>query len=114
MQSLKAYINDITQSHDLTADELVDAANEFNAMQQFLRSVKVSWTVEMNAPEAGEIPAFLDEAIDNINSAIQEQADYLEKMEKYFLSIEDETRQDQEDEAGYVREVSSPYLSGRI
>ena len=110
MQSLKAYINDITQSHDLTADELVDAANEFNAMQQFLRSVKVSWTVEMNAPEAGEIPAFLDEAVDNINSAIQEQADYLEKMEKYFLSIEDETRQDQEDEARYISDVRGRVL----
>ena len=110
MQSLKAYINDITQSHDLTADELVDAANEFNAMQQFLRSVKVSWTVEMNAPEAGEIPAFLDEAIDNINSAIQGQADYLEKMEKYFLSIEDETRQDQEDEARYISDVRGRVL----
>ena len=111
-KALNDYIEEITSTEGLSAEELIDNANDLGRAARFLRNVNFQWTVDMAAPDAYDLPAFLDAALDEINSKIQEHADYLLKQEQYFIDCAEETEADDLAEAGYIRDVSS--LAGRI
>lgn len=119
MQALIDYIEDLTNTSGLSSQELIDAANDFNGMVAYMRGISVTWTAGglLDNPKnagAGEIPAFIDDAIELVNSKIQELADYLQKQEQYFIDCAEETAAEEMEAEGYIREVSSARLSGRI
>jgi hypothetical protein len=112
MQKLNEYINDLTQTGDLDSAGLRQASNDFLDMASAMRGSRIKITIGGSIDL--DLAAILGEEIDALNAHLQEQADYLVKMATYFVDCADEEAENEADEAEYVREVSSPYLSGRV
>ena len=112
MQKLNEYINDLTQTGDLDSAGLRQASNDFLDMARAMRGSRIKITIGGSIDL--DLAAILDDEIEAMNAHLQEQADYLVKMATYFVDCADEEAENEANEAEYVREVSSPYLSGRI